>query len=198
MHKNNVKYGLNREFFERALRERGFDNHLAFCECAKIHRNTLNYYLSGRDVFSKKFYDIAAALEADPLALIAPVDIGVQNAGEIELIIRELGMNKDVAAILLGSRAKGQAKAFSDWDIGITGGEKNISDRDFLGMKGRVDEIADNLPRKVDLINLDSAPDWFLDEIDYEPVFLGGNERSFHYFKGVLSGIKKIKIGGVA
>ncbi len=198
MHNKFVKYELNRKVFERVLRERGFNNHLDFCKKAKLHRNTLNYYLSGKDVFSKKLYDISRTLEIDPIALIAPVEDGVQDVKEIDFIIKELSIDKDVAVLLLGSRARGEAMRFSDWDIGITGGEKNVGEREYLRLKGRINEIADNLPRKVDLINLDFAPDWFLEEINYEPVFLGGDEKSFHYFKGVLNGIKKNKINEVA
>ena len=85
--------------------------------------------------------------------------------------------------------AGGAKKA--DWDVGITLAEKPIDGQEFLKLKSMVAEIADDLVRGVDLINLDAAPGWFVRAIDCEPVFLGGNEQGFIYFKGVLDGAKR-------
>lgn len=193
-----VQYKFNRARFEEFLDEQGYKNHLDFCRKGGVHKNTLNYYLSGRDVFSKKLYEIAAILNADPRELIEPIQSKIQNIEEIESIVRELASQRGVAVILLGSRADGSAKKYSDWDLGVTRAEIPINDREFLRMKGRVGELADNLPRKVDLVNLDAAPYWFLHLINYSVIFLGGDSNSFHHFRGVLDGIKKYKTQKVA
>jgi len=184
-----VQYRLNRARFEELLRAGGYKSHLDFCRRNFIHKNTLNYYLSGQDVFSKKIYEIAAALDVNPTDLIEPIERDRPVVDEIDGIIKELSQRSGVAVILLGSRARGKPEKYSDWDLGITGGEKPFGGREFLSLRGRVAELAENLPRKVDLVNLDAAPLWFLQSIDYEPIFLGGDEGTFLHFKGVLYGI---------
>lgn len=198
MNNNIVHYILDRDFFEKLLEEHGYKNHLDFCQKNGIHRNTLNYYLSGQDVFSKKIYEIAKALNVNAKDLIVPAEIEIKDVEEIKGIVNELSSVPGLAIMLLGSRAKGSAKKYSDWDLGITRGDKPLTAREYLRLRGIVGELAENLPRKVDVVNLDSAPLWFLESIDYDPLFLGGNKNSYNFFKGVLNGIRKGEIKKVS
>ena len=59
------------------------------------------------------------------------------------------------------------------------------------GVGEQVEDIVDDLPRSVDVVNLDNAPLWFLEGIDYDPIYLGGKQGAFEFFLGVLNGIKK-------
>ena len=185
------KYVINRNVFDSLLKEKGYKNYIDFCQTNNIHKNTLNYYLSGKDDFSDKLYVIASKLDVEPVDIIKPEKGKVSNFDEIKQIAGELTLDESVAVILLGSRARGNFKKYSDWDIGITKGEKRIEGRAFLRLKGRISELAENLPRKVELINLDAAPNWFLDSIDYSLIFLGGNLEAFYYMKGVTDGLKR-------
>lgn len=191
----NVKYRLNRAVFERLLKMKGYKNHTDFCRKTGLHKNTLQYYLSGKDVFSNRLYDIATALDVDLKDLITRSDVDIENVYEIEHIINTLSAY-GLAVVLLGSRAEGKSKKFSDWDIGITKGKERLSGRDFIRLRSIVQDLAEDLPRKVDLVNLDAAPVWFLISIDYDLVFLGGDKLAYNYFKGVLDGIKKYKAEG--
>lgn len=190
-----VQYRLSRESFKKLLKERGYKNAQDFCKKTSIHKNTLNYYLSGRDVFSKKLCEIAFHLQVDPIELVEACDTSKIDSAEIEKIVSYLSLEKGMAVALLGSRANGKSQKFSDWDIGVTrGSKKPISGREFLRLRAWVGEVADDLARKVDLVNLDEAPQWFLESIDYEPIFLGGDKETFERFMGVLDGIKKFKV----
>ena len=191
---NNI-YVLDREKLDELLKEKGYSSYLDFCEKTGIHKNTLNYYLSGRDIFSKKLYEIAQALDVEPIQLIKSNQPRLENIEELEGILKELASLSGLAIILLGSRAKGSYSRYSDWDLGVTRSGKPLTGREFLRLRGRITDIADNLPRNVDLINLDASPIWFLETINYEPIFLAGSIESFHYFKGVLYGIKQRKAG---
>jgi predicted nucleotidyltransferase len=97
----------------------------------------------------------------------------------------------EIAVILLGSRARGNAKKYSDWDMGVTLGKKQLSTEEYFKIKNRVEDLSDNLPRSVDVINLDVAPSWFLRKIDYDPPLLDGQKSAYIFFLGVLHGIKK-------
>jgi predicted nucleotidyltransferase len=189
----NVKYRLRKDYFLDLLKKNNYSSCTDFCRKNSIHKNTLYYYLSGRDVFAKKLYELARALDVDPLKLIEPVDKRVLDSAEIKPIVEQLCLTKKIAVCLMGSRAKGTHKQYSDWDIGITGGAEPLTGREFIRLRGQAMELADDLPRSIDLINLDAAPHWFLESIDYQPVFLKGNKNAYFYFLGVLNGIRQCK-----
>lgn len=190
-----MKYVLNNKVFKRQLIEKGYTSLLEFSRATHIHRNTIKNYLSGRDVFSSAFFDIAKHLEMSPLELIMPIsdsDLRIANIDELKPVIAKIvSKDEDVAVLLMGSRAKGNLKKYSDWDIGITRTPNPITSKEYLRLKQLVLDAADDLPRNVDLINLDAAPFWFISKINYDPLFLDGNGESYSYFKGVLNGIKR-------
>lgn len=190
-----MKYILNNSLFRRLLIGKGYANLLDFSRKTLIHRNTLNNYISGKSVFAGAFEDIAEKLDVSPLELIMPISdtsVDIDNIDELKPVIAKIvGMDKNIAVLLLGSRANRREKKYSDWDIGITRSSNQIEAKEYLRIKEAVLSAADDLPRSVDIINLDSAPVWFIKNIDYEPVFLDGKWESYLYFKGVLDGIKK-------
>lgn len=186
---------MNNKLFWKKLRELDYKSVLDLSKRRKIHRNTIQNYLSGKDPFANAFISICHALDINPTDLISPIsttEAKLENISEILPIAADIAKSSDdIAVILIGSRAKRTNKKYSDWDIGVTGGKNSIRGIDYLKLKGRVEELADDLPRNVQLINLDDAPAWFLREIDYLPIFLDGNNESFQYFMGVLNGVKR-------
>lgn len=188
-------YRMDEEVFYSKMREAGFKSRLGFARRAGIHRNTLGQYLSGREVFQDAFLRVAAQLGCDPMDIVRKgidVDGSVGDISEIRLIVDHLvASDIGIAVVLLGSRASGKGREFSDWDIGITCISKPIDGDSYLTLRGEVADLADDLPRGVDLINLDAAPAWFLRDMTKDPLLLGGNRESFAHFMGVLHGIKK-------
>jgi predicted nucleotidyltransferase len=150
--------------------------------------------MQGKGPISEPFYQLCEVLKIDPLDLLVrmPHQTCLPHQEELGPLIRELTeFNRKMAIGLFGSRARGDAKKYSDWDLGVTGGTTPITSHDYLQLKDRLDDLAEDLPRFVDLINLDRAPPWFLREIDYEPLFLGGDQARWQYFLGVLHGTQK-------
>lgn len=190
-----MRYILNNTIFKKRLSELNYASVADFAKKTSIHRNTVFNYLTGKGAFSSSFEEIARKLNIDPMELILSVSetkAAVSNIDEIKPIIAKIvRSNKGIAALLLGSRAKKRAKLYSDWDIGITGGIDPIRSEDYLRIKNMVEEASENIPRMIDVVNLDCAPLWFLEGLDYEPIFLDGNKESYLYFKGVLNGIEK-------
>ncbi len=188
------RYGLGEQQFQRALSRAGYASTAQFAREHRINRATLNNYLQGRGPLPEAFYAIADALHADPLQLLIPTtSVGdIPKLEEIAPIITAVSAaSSQIAVGLLGSRAHGAAKTYSDWDLGVTSGLHPLSDKDFFRLKQMVNDLADDLPRGVDLMNLDAAPDWFLKGIQYTPKLLAGNELSWSYFMGVLHGVHK-------
>lgn len=189
------RYRVDEKVFKERLTRLGFSSVSEFATANKINRATLGNYFSGKGPLPESFYAIADALQVDALSLLIPTlsETQIPNIEEIAAVIKKCAeIFPDAAVLLLGSRATGDEKKYSDWDIAVTGGESPISNETFLKMKRAVDDLAEDLPRAVDLINLDVAPQWFLKKINYAPRFLGGNRNGMSYFMGVLNGIQKV------
>jgi predicted nucleotidyltransferase len=77
---------------------------------------------------------------------------------EVARVIRKLLPSQEYGAVLFGSRATGQARRASDWDIGIVG------PRPLDGAtRELIRESLDNLPtlHTLDLVDLADAPEAF-------------------------------------
>lgn len=187
-------YKLDERQLTAQLRKLGFPTMSQFATRYGINRATLNNYLKGRGPFPESFYIIADALKMDPLQLLTPTSskAHIPHLDEIAPMVMACSkVSSDIAVGLLGSRAAGGAKTYSDWDLGITAGARQLSTKEFLRIKQIVDDMGEDLPRAVDVMNLDESPEWFLKGIHYTPKFLAGNESSWAYFMGVLHGVQK-------
>lgn len=187
-------YALNSNLFQKCLKQRGYRNVADFIAQTGFNRMTIHHYQEGNGPFSEAYYRLCDSLNVDPLELLAPIFSQTQNLQieEILPLIKKMAAKyQQVAFGLFGSRAKGMAKKFSDWDIGITGGSAALNTGQYSKIKNEIMDLAEDLPRSVDVIFLDAAPLWFWEEMDYTPVFLAGDEKSWQYFLGVLHGIQK-------
>ncbi|NLD28056.1 MAG: nucleotidyltransferase domain-containing protein [Myxococcales bacterium] len=88
----------------------------------------------------------------------------------------------DVTFILFGSRAKGTAAKYSDWDIGAlrAGG---LPHDEYKKVLIRKDELVEDFPYFVDMVNLDRADAAFLREASRGWVFLTGRLADWIEFK---------------
>jgi len=192
-----MSYRMDKEVFYSKLQAAGFRSLLEFARRTGIHRNTLSEYLAGREVFQNAFARIAAELGCDPLDVACRVmdaEVAIKDLAEIKSIIDHLvAADPKIAVVLLGSRAKGKSRKFSDWDLGITRIPDLIDGDLYLKLRGEIEYLADDLQRGVDLINIDAAPLWFFEGIDYDPIFLDGNREGFAHLMGVIHGIRKGK-----
>ena len=106
------------------------------------------------------------------------------DLSEIQGVVDSLcSTHPHLAVALIGSRAKGTPKKYSDWDLGVTAGGAGLDGLQYIRLKSEVADLAEHLPRSVDLVNLDRAPSWFLENLNYRPVFLGGDSAQWENFK---------------
>lgn len=190
-----MRYILDAKKFKQSILGKGFRNVAHFAKKSGIHRNTLRNLLLGKNVFANAFREVAEKLGVDPLDLIVPrtkFKVRIPHIEELATIVAKLVKeDKEMAVVLLGSRANKKAKEYSDWDLGLIKHEIPISGRQYLRLKGMVEEMSENLVRTIDLINLNQAPSWFFENLREGMIFLGGHEPAFIYLKGVLDGIRK-------
>lgn len=187
-------------FDERKLRAvvaaRGFANFGEVLKKAALHRNSLNEYLEGgRSVFSTVTRKICGILDCDPTSLLVRRDVSVGREPTAEALKKLLdslaGAYSNTCFFLVGSRAKGTNRQFSDWDIAVSAGPQRLPVSNYLTIKSELEDGVENFPVEVDLINFDEAPRWFLSSIDYQPKFLAGDEKVFSHAIGVIHGARK-------
>ena len=188
-------YRIDERKLRAAVAAKGFATIGDFLKAAALHRNSLGEYLGGKkSVFSAVTRKMCAVLQCDPLTLLtSEPSIGTDDDAAIlqKALERLANAYPSAAFFLLGSRAKGLAGRFSDWDIAVTGGPDGLAIDDYLSIKSELEDQTDNMSVGVDLINFDNAPRWFLSPIHYQPIFLAGERNSFAHALGVIHGANK-------
>ena len=186
------RYCLNKDQLTAALKKAGHPSVYEFIKTKGFNRRTFYNYLHGQGgPIAEPFYDLCEKLNVDPLALLGPRSGQEQQDRIHNLASIIVKRDPRLAVGLFGSRAKGKPKTNSDWDIGITKGIAGLTTNEYLRFKVKVGDLVEDWPQSVDVINLDQAPAWFFKEMDYEPIFLTGNEQSWNFFLGVLNGAKR-------
>jgi len=188
-----IRYHIDAEKLRRIVTQRGYAHVTDFARSHGFNRSTMNNYLKGRGPFSETYYGICDTLQIDPLSILLPSPAApMADMDEIMPVVKKLcSFDKEIAVGLLGSRARGKNRKYSDWDLCVTRGTRILTGEEFLRLKRTVDGEVDRLPREVDFVNLDAAPEWFMLDLNYEPVFLAGSSNAWSYFMGVLCGAKK-------
>lgn len=188
-----MQYRLNMTVLERQLKAKGFSSVSALASQKAIHRNTLKAYIAGeKSPIAAAITRLAEALGVEPLELIATDSRQARLLLAIEQAARVFLLASPSRALLMfGSRARGSAREFSDLDLGVTGGAEPISTSEFLQLKRNLDEVIEEAPLCVDVLNLDLAPEDFLLKISQDLRFVAGDEHKFHFLKGVIHGLTK-------
>lgn len=190
-----TRYHVDSEKMKSLFARAGYKSLAEFARAHGFNRATIHNYLKGLGPFPQVYYSICDALSADPISILSPVTGSkIDDVSEIMPIVRTIAAHEEgIAAGIFGSRAKGTHRKYSDWDLGITRGARPLGGEEFLRLRRSLVDAIDVLPRRVDFINLDAAPEWFLGDIDYEPIFLTGDSNSWAYFMGVIHGTKRGK-----
>lgn len=161
--------------FAKAMKDKGYSSIGEFAKRLGVHRNTIHYYLSGHGVFPQAFEKIMKALDLKPSDIL--IDDGISTGSSFEQIaslIDELHTEfPQVSFVLFGSRSRGEAAKYADWDIGVFS-DKGLSHETYRRVVRRKNELIEDLPFFVDIVNLNRADENFLAEISKEWRFLAG------------------------
>lgn len=163
--------------FKRALRGKGYSSIGALAKGLKIHRNTIHHYLSGSGVLPESIDKILDALDLKLGDLLTKKEDDSAGsslepvAKTVDILSKEFG---DITFVLFGSRAKGISHKYSDWDIGVYK-DGEFSHSDYRKIIRKKDELVEGLPFFVDVVNLNRADQYFLNEAAKDWIFLGGS-----------------------
>jgi predicted nucleotidyltransferase len=178
----------------RKMKEEGISSLQALGKKSGLHRNTLYPLMRGeRSPFSSSYLRLCQTLGVSPIELLEePAGSALDVIGAaLQRGIETFDPGRQsLAFCLFGSRATGKAKRFSDYDVGVTGGERPLDSKLFLKIKEYLLSACDDLAVKVDLVNFDQAPLSFVLDFDSPLSFIAGYEGSMEYLKGKIDGLK--------
>ena len=131
---------LDKSKLTTAMRRANIESFSELLRLAKVHRNTLHHYFTTkRGVVADPLQRIASVLNVHCLSLLAENSYKLEDEQRLIYFLNQQSEQEPTAAFLLiGSRAKGTARLYSDWDIGIFSGLSKIPVDSYLRMKGEL------------------------------------------------------------
>lgn len=180
-------YSLNRDLFKQLAKHRGFRSIGELCAAIGVHRNSLSRYLNGASVYPEVLEKAFSTLEVDPHAVL--IKHQSSDAEAVDKAIRKIAAAivsayPNIAVILFGSRTKGKQRKYSDIDIGVLA-DKTLPLDTFSSLKEIVETTGEDLPYKIDLVDLGRADREFLKALAPSARFIGGNpsflEKLYEY-----------------
>ena len=175
-----AQFTLDTARLQHEIRARGFSTAQQFADSVGVHRNTVGNYLSGKTALPSALARILAALDLAPADVLTLPRRSRQAPGLVlgGLIEQLHDAAPDVAIVLFGSRARGTAKRYSDYDVGIFGSEEF----GFAAFSRLLDLAAtwnEASLSTVQLVDLTDAEAGFLTALSADLVFLAGSHAGW-------------------
>lgn len=147
---------------------------------AGIARQSIYKMLKGDSIYNVPFTKLIAFLQVEPnqitkkeeraSSLLKKFPLKIQKA---ILKLQEFCRRHHGSLLLFGSQAKrGNFKVSSDWDLGVYF-VKEEKARELRLLKQRIIESV--FPYRIDILNLNRAPEWFSESIQTESELLFGS-----------------------
>lgn len=175
-HLTDSRIVLDTEALARAIRDAGYGSVRAFADALGLHRNTVGNYMSGQTALPAALERILVALRLDPGDVLRLERRDRRVPGlEVRDLVDELHTAMPEAAfVLFGSRARGTARPYSDFDLGVYRcGALEFSA--YSRLIDRVEEWNDRNLHEAQLVDLVAADVDFVRRIADDVLFLAGS-----------------------
>lgn len=173
-------YVIDKEAVLRAMSEQGVDSIGQLASVMGVHRNTISAYISGQRALPAALDSLLHTLQLSPgEAIVRSVDSKQQHALAIADVMSSLlNFSSKNAFVLFGSRARGNNKKYSDYDIGVysKGGVELAEHSQLLDIAKKFQE---EQAFDINITNLNNADKNFLLEIKKDWKFLTGDFLSW-------------------
>lgn len=180
---------LDKRRLRLAMQKRGVPSVLALSRALKLHRNTINFYLSGHSVYQQSYLKFCEYLGVTAHDMVC-TKLRPELPADIALLLDQLvRLYPQLVFVLFGSRARGVAKQFSDWDIGFFS-EQQISHDQHLELLVEADKFSGDIINTVDLVNLNQASHDFLHDNREDFIYLTGSLTQWNNFITRLNNAK--------
>ncbi len=161
---------------QQAMHEHGFSSATDFAHALGLHRNTVSKYLAGKASLPSALARMLATLELSP-AEILNLRLRrrlVPGLGVSSLVDQLHTIVPEAVFALFGSRARGTAKPYSDYDIAVFSPDVLDFAR-FSRLLDRVSEWNQESLLTAQLVDLSRAEASFLRGLAEDLVFLAGS-----------------------
>ena len=160
----------------REIRSQGFSGVKEFADAVGVHRNTVGNYISGKTALPGALAQILEALDLAPAEVISLFPRRRQVHGLLvsDLVESLHRVSPEAALVLFGSRARGAAKRYSDYDIGVF----QVDALEFPIYSRMLDVVAEWNEESlvaVQLVDLTHAEVSFLEDLVEDLVLLAGS-----------------------
>ena len=172
-----IDFVLNRDVIQSAMAKKRIRGLSDLARRTGVHRNTLGRFIYRQlpvlpDSIARVFEELSVS-PGDALKRIGDPSPSSTRAIVAEIADKLLAKHHEAAYVLFGSRARNDARKYSDFDIGVFSKdglplEKYLS---LLDIKGGFEE---DQPWFFDLVNLNNADSEFLKNIGPDLQFLAG------------------------
>lgn len=170
-------YVLDRESLLAAMNRKGIRSFSELARRTGVHRNTLGRFISsGEPVLPDSLTRVFAELELEPSSAITKAEKEgdpLTSPEFVSFLDQLVVFHPRAAYALFGSRARNEAKRYSDLDLGVFSREGITLDKhlELIDIKERFE---DESPWLVDLINLNTADQEFIEKVSADLKFLAG------------------------
>ena len=173
-------FTVDRERLLEAMRLKGYRSIGQLAQALGVHRNTIQYYLSGRGIFPANFQRLMGTLDLHPAQiLVRKQEKSLYPQEAIAGLVDRLhGECPQITFVLFGSRAQKRASKYSDWDIGVFSRE-GIPHTLYRKLVKRAGDLAEKFPFFVDVVNLNRAENQFLTQAAAHWSLLAGRQQDW-------------------
>jgi predicted nucleotidyltransferase len=181
-------YILNMQAIKVAARKMGFGGVKPLLEHLGFHRNALDRFSRGAGVLPESIERVLAALNLPIQEGLIQQQETLGVAEEIMPLVEEMHKkHPNISFFLFGSRAKGRARKYSDFDLGVYAKE-GVPLAEFLQILEEKEAFEDVAPQRIDCVNLNNATSDFLRDIAPDLRLLAGYDRDTVAIKRVFKG----------
>lgn len=168
-------YALNVSYLREAIKLKGFSGIKPFLEHLGMHKNTLDRFTRGAPVLASSVEQVLAALDLPIERAIVKKQAALKLP--ISPLVERIHTRYPYTSLFLfGSQAKGCARRYSDFDIGIYA-KGGIPLSDYLQILEEKERFEEDSPCRVDCVNLTNAKQDFIRAIAPDLRLLAGYER---------------------
>ena len=171
---------IDADELQRQIRARGYGSVREFADAVGVHRNTVGNYLSGKAAMPGALATILEALDLSPgdVLSLPRRRRHVPGLSVSDLVTSLHRATPQAAYVLFGSRARGDGKQYSDYDIGVFQHEP-LAFSAYSRLLNIVADWNEEATQTAQLTDLTRANGAFLSEVSGDLCFLAGSHNAW-------------------
>ena len=176
-------YALNIKNIRNSAKIQGYKNLKSLIEKTGLHRNVLNRYIAGAPVLPDSVTKIIRTLGLNIEKAIIWQELTDSKLDIILPLANQIHFSyPNVSVFLFGSRSRGKARKYSDFDICVFS-KNHISLDEYLKILSIKEDFEDQSSFFVDCVNLHNADKSFLKNIFPDLRLLAGYQTDLNTIK---------------